>query len=233
MQQALDLPITPRYDFASFISCDGNATALEFAKRLADTRESEQLLYLYGPAGCGKTHLLQAISRTFGGGSRVVSCKEFTSQDTSELLQQLNDLPALLVDDLQLLPGTPALRQALWEAFNRFHTAGLPVALAADAPPRELRNLDDHLTSRLLWGLVARLDVSDDSSRRMLIAKLAADRQILLPDEVAAWLLTVLPRDVGSLVNACETLYRAALEQQRKITLRLARELFSPTSAEG
>jgi len=96
-----------------------------------------------------------------------------------------------------------------------------------------LRNLDDHLTSRLLWGLVARLDVSDDSSRRMLIAKLAADRQILLPDEVAAWLLTVLPRDVGSLVNACETLYRAALEQQRKITLRLARELFSPTSAEG
>lgn len=233
MQPALDLPIAPRYDFANFISCHGNATALEFARQLADPHGSEQLLYLYGPAGCGKTHLLQAISRTIGGGSRVVSCKEFTNQDPSELLAHLNDLPALLVDDLQELPGTPALRQALWEAFNRFHSAGLPVALAANAPPRELHNLDDHLTSRLLWGLVARLDVSDDSSRRMLIAKLAADRQVLLPDEVAAWLLTVLPRDVGSLVKACDMLYRAALAQQRKITLRLARELFSPTPSEG
>lgn len=233
MQPALDLPITPRYDFDNFISCPGNATALEFARRLADPHESEQLLYLYGPAGCGKSHLLQAISQTLGSDSRVVSCKEFTGQDTSELLKQLEGLPALLVDDLQLLPGTPALRQALWEAFNRFHTAGLPVTLAADAPPRELQNLDDHLTSRLLWGLVARLDVSDDRSRRMLIAKLAADRQILLPDEVAAWLLTILPRDVGSLVFACETLYRAALEQQRRITLRLARELFHPTPREG
>lgn len=80
---------------------------------------------------------------------------------------------------------------------------------------------------------MAQLDVSDDSSRRMLIAKLAADRQVLLPDDVAAWLLTVLPRDVGSLVSACNTLYRAALEQQRKISLRLARELFTPVNPIG
>lgn len=228
MQQALDLPVTPRYDFASFISCTGNATALEFAKRLAERRGNEQLLYLYGPPGCGKTHLLHAISRTIGSNSQVISCKKFTNRHNSPLLEQVSELPALLVDDLQELPPTPALRQALWEAFNRFHGAGLPVALAATLPPKELVNLDDHLISRLLWGLVARLDVSDDASRRMLIAKLASDRQVVLPDEVAAWLLTVLPRDVGALVTACDALYRNALEQQRKITLRLARELFTP-----
>lgn len=229
MQQALDLPVTPRYDFASFVSCDGNVTALEFARQLVEPQENEKLLFLYGPAGCGKTHLLNAISRVIGNHSRVLSCKEFTSRDAGTLLEQVSELPALLVDDLQHLPDCPDLRQALWEAFNHFHTAGLVVALAADAPPRELANLDDHLISRLLWGLVARMDVSDDHSRRMLIAKLAADRQVLLPDEVAAWLVTVLPRDVGSLVAACEALYREALTQQRKITLRLARELFIPT----
>lgn len=232
MQQALDLPVTPRYDFTSFVSCDGNATALEFARRLPNPNESEKLLYLYGPAGSGKTHLLQAISRAIGGHARVISCKEFTLLNTGALLEHLNDLPALLIDDLHQLPDTPALRQTLWEAFNRFHTAGLPMAFAANAPPRELNNLDDHLISRLLWGLVARMDVSDDNSRRMLIAKLAADHHILLPDEVAAWLLTVLPRDVGSLVSACTSLYRAALEKQRKITLRLARELFTPPPIE-
>lgn len=230
MQQALDLPVTPRYDFASFISCNGNVTALEFAQRLCDPREPEKLLYLYGPNGCGKTHLLHAICSALGPQAQVVSCKQVSGDTATDLLQRLDGLPACLVDDLHLLPSTSDLRQALWEAFNRFHTAGKPLAFAADRPPRELVNLDGHLISRLLWGLVARLDVSDDSSRRMLIAKLAADRQVVLPDEVAAWLLTVLPRDVNSLVKACDTLYRAALEQQRKITLRLARELFSPAA---
>jgi len=92
-------------------------------------------------------------------------------------------------------------------------------------PPRELPTIDDHLISRLLWGLVAHLDVSDDHSRQMLIAKLAQDRQIILPDDVAIWLLTVLPRDVGSLATACDALYRAALQRKCRITLRLAREL--------
>lgn len=229
MQQALDLPVIPRYSFEDFVCCDGNATALAFARQLSDPAGHEKLLFLYGPTGCGKSHLLHAIQQTIGRGSRVVSCTEFTDGSSIGLLEELSGLPALLVDDLQLLPDTPTLRQMVWELFNRFHSAGLPVVLAANRAPRELTNLDEHLTSRLLWGLVAQLDVSDDSSRRMLIAKLAADRQVLLPDDVAAWLLTVLPRDVGSLVSACNSLYRAALERQRRITLRLARELFNTT----
>jgi len=233
MQQALDLPVIPRYSFENFVCCDGNATALAFARQLTDPNGHEKLLVLYGPTGCGKSHLLHAIQQTIGCGSRVVSCKEFTDGNSIGLFAELSSLPALLVDDLQLLTDTPVLRQMLWELFNHFHSAGLPVALAANRAPRELTNLDDHLISRLLWGLVAQLDVSDDSSRRMLTAKLAADRQVLLPDDVAAWLLTVLPRDVGALVSACNRLYRAALEQQRKISLRLARELFTPSATGG
>lgn len=230
MQQALDLPVTPRYDFASFVSCDGNATALGFAQRLCNPHEPEKQLYLYGPHGSGKTHLLHAICTTLGPPAQVISCSFSTTETATDLLHRLDGQPACLVDDLHLLPNRSDLRQALWEAFNRFHSTGKPIVFTANRPPRELDNLDDHLISRLLWGLVARLDVSDDSSRRMLIAKLAADRQVIMPDEVASWLVTVLPRDVNSLVKACDMLYRAALEQQRKITLRLARELFSPAT---
>ena len=233
MQQALDLPVTPRYSFENFVCCDGNATALAFARQLTDPGGHEKLLVLYGPTGCGKSHLLHAIQQTIACGSRVASCKEFTDGTNTALFEELSSLPALLVDDLHLLPDKAALRQMLWELFNHFHSAGLPVALTANRAPRELANLDEHLVSRLLWGLVAQLDVSDDTSRRMLIAKLAADRQVLLPDDVAAWLLTVLPRDVGALANACNVLYRAALERQRKISLRLARELFAPPSSGG
>lgn len=226
MQQALDLPISPRYGFDSFIPCPGNATALEFARRVADPAGNEKLLYLYGDTGSGKTHLLHSIGRSLSGdGYQVVSCRDLALLDEADLLNRLQELPALLVDDLDQLPMR--LRVGMWELFNRHHQAGRTVVLAGRPAPKELQNLDDHLISRLLWGLVARMDVSDDRSRLMLIGKLAADRQIVLPEEVASWLLTVLPRDVGSLVTACNSLYRAALEQQRRITLRLARELFT------
>lgn len=225
MQQALDLPISPRYGFERFIPCPGNASAFQFARKVANPIEPENLLYIYGPIGCGKTHLLHSIGLSLPGGTyKVLSAPEIGMEGKNFLSDGICQLPALLVDDLELLPEH--LKGSLWEAFNIFHQSGRPVALAGNAPPRELTNLDEHLISRLLWGLVARLDVSDDGSRLMLIAKLAADRQILLPEDVAAWLLTILPRDVGSLITACDELYKAALEQQRKITLRLARELY-------
>jgi len=219
LQQALDLPITPRYGFENFISCAGNSTALEFSRRITNPAEPEKLLYLYGPAGSGKTHLLHAIGRQLAGEQyQVLSCRNLTVpiSTTSNLL---------LVDDLDQLPDQTELRNALWEAFNQQYSSGHTLALAGRFAPKELPTIDDHLISRLLWGLVARLDVSDDRSRQMLIAKLAQDRQIILPDDVASWLLTVLPRDVGSLVTACDALYRAALQRKCRITLRLAREL--------
>jgi chromosomal replication initiation ATPase DnaA len=70
MQQALDLPVTPRYSFENFVCCNGNATALAFARQLAQPDGHEKLLVLYGPTGCGKSHLLHAIQRTIGGGGQ-------------------------------------------------------------------------------------------------------------------------------------------------------------------
>ena len=219
LQQALDLPVTPRYGFENFISCAGNSSALEFSRRITSPSEPEKLLYLYGPAGSGKTHLLHAIGRKLTGDQhQILSCRNLT-------IPVANTNTLLLVDDLDQLPDQPELRNGLWEAFNQHYSAGHTLALAGRFPPKELPGIDDHLISRLLWGLVARLDVSDDHSRQMLIAKLAQDRQIILPDEVATWLLTVLPRDVGSLISACDALYRAALQRKCRITLRLAREL--------
>lgn len=226
-QQILDLQVPRRNDFETFIPCASTITALEFARRCADPDDPEKLLYLYGPAGSGKTHLLHSIGRKVMGDSYTVfSCCEMQPEDADELLEKMSGLPALLIDDIDRLADSGTLRAMLWEAFNQQHTAGRTLALAGRHGPRELHNLDDHLTSRLLWGLVASLELSDDRSRLILISKLAHDRQILLPDDVAAWLLTVLPRDAEALISAADQLYRAALSGGRKITLRLARELF-------
>ena len=76
-QQALDLPVSPRYGFGTFVSCAGNSTALEFSRKLADPAEPEKLLYLYGASGSGKTHLLHAIGQQVAGSRhQVFSCRE-------------------------------------------------------------------------------------------------------------------------------------------------------------
>lgn len=229
MQQILDFPVQHRYDFESFIPCSGNATALEFARRVTNPEEPEKLLYLYGPPGSGKTHLLHAISTSLPDGCQVLSGPEIAVMARQSLADTVDHCHALLVDDIDKLPDDPALRNILWEGFNRCYNSGRLIVFSGGCPPKELSNLDDHLISRLLWGLVAQMDVSDDRSRSMILAKLAADWQVAMPDDVTVYLLSVLPRDVDSLLSGFSRLYKHSMATQRKISQKLARELFSPS----
>ena len=224
MQQFFDFPVTPTFSFESFVVCDGDSAALQFAQRIADSSNSENLLYLHGPSGSGKTHLLKAIGQALNNDAAApyLSCREaFTTED---LVSRFADSPLLLVDDLHLLPDDVDLRVGLWQIFNDFYGAGRKVALAGLYPPRELPNLDDHLVSRLLWGLVARVDASDDHSRRMILKKITEDRQVRVPDEVVDYILITTSREVGDLISCFEALYSLSMAEKRRITLPLARE---------
>ncbi|MBK5275457.1 MAG: DnaA regulatory inactivator Hda [Desulfuromonadales bacterium] len=220
MQQFFEFPVNALCTFDSFVACDGNAGALEFSRRIADPDDSENLLYLYGPSGSGKTHLLKAIGQVMG--CPYLTCREPFTADS--LFGRFASAEALIVDDLQLLPDDAGLRAALWQIFNDFHLSGRKIVMAGLLPPRELPYLDDHLISRLLWGLVARVDVSDDHSRQMILRKIAVDRQVRIPDDVVDYILMTTCREVGDLINAFEALYRLSMASKRRITLPLARE---------
>jgi chromosomal replication initiator protein len=226
MQQFFNFPVNSVCTFENFITCDGNAGALQFSLRIAAPDDSENLLYLHGPPGSGKTHLLKAMSQVMSKNLPnlvpYVSCREVFS--ATELCSRFSTAKVLLVDDLHLLPDVADLRAALWQVFNDFHSSGRKIALAGLYPPRELPYLDDHLISRLLWGLVARVDVSDDHSRQMILRKIAADRQIRIPDEVVDFILMTTSREVGDLIAAFESLYHYSMASKRKISLPLARE---------
>jgi chromosomal replication initiator protein len=222
MQQFFEFPVTSDYSFDNFVVCDGNAGALQFARRIADSDDSENLLYIHGPAGSGKTHLLKAIGRSMGPDVVYFSCREsFTADD---LCWRFAHSGALIVDDLHHIPDNGDMRAALWQLFNDFHSTGRTIVMAGQFAPRELPYLDDHLISRLLWGLVARVDVSDDHSRQMILKKIAADRQVRITDDVVDFILMTTSREVGDLISAFDMVYRLSMELKRKITLPMARE---------
>ena len=228
MQQIFDFPVSSQYRFDNFIVCDGNAAAFRFAQQIAAPSGSERLLYLHGPSGSGKTHLLKAVSTALadspdGSAPPCLNCRELASAST--LLERLAAAPALIMDDLHLLPDDAGIRAAVWQVFNEYYTAGRPVALAGAVPPRELPHLDDHLVSRLLWGLVARVDASDDDSRRMILKKIAADRQVRVTDDVIDFMLATTSRQVGDLISFFEAVFRKSLAEKRRISLVLARQV--------
>lgn len=226
MQQFFEFPVTSLYNFDSFVACDGNAGALQFSRRIADPDDPENLLYIHGPAGSGKTHLLQAIARVLGGkGNQSVPSLSFREPVTVDGLScRFAGAGALIVDDLHLMPDDGDLRASLWQVFNDFHSSGRKIAMAGLYAPRDLPYLDDHLVSRLLWGLVARVDVADDHSRRMILKKIAGDRQVLIPDDVIDFILMTTSREVGDLISTFESVFRLSMKLKRRITLPLARE---------
>ncbi|QXE87528.1 ATP-binding protein [Geomonas nitrogeniifigens] len=232
MQLIFDFPVVPRFCFENFVVCGGNKTAYQFAQRIASGSDAENLLYIYGPEGSGKTHLLTALSSTIDGryfsfrDADALYGKSYGSEGPSRLAEHFAGAKALILDDLDLLPDRQELRVELWELFNAFYSSGRKIAISGLTPPKELPHLDGHLTSRLLWGLVARMDVSDDESRRMILKKLAEDRQMTLPDEVIDEMLLKARRDIPSLVYALETINRTAIATKRKVSLRLAKEIF-------
>ncbi len=203
----------------------------------------DSLLYMYGPPGSGKTHLLMAMGESLinldhegknhsPGTIPCLSCKnldeiykgEYPAEAVSKLAEKFREAPALLIDDIHLVPDIESVRVELWQVFNDFYNSGKRIVVTGLHPPRELSNLDGHLISRLLWGLVAKMDISDDDSRRMILKKLSGDRQVIIPDDVAEYLLVHVRRDLPSLIDALERVSRFALASKRKITARLTKE---------
>jgi chromosomal replication initiator protein len=241
MQLVFDFPPKTRYTFENFVVCGGNRAAYHFARQLAEGNGNESLLYLYGPSGCGKTHLLASVgsllSAQTGQSAPYISFRDidqlyqgnYPSEGTSLLGERFAGAPALLIDDIHLIPDNASIRVEVWQLFNDFYGAGKKILVTGLYPPKELPHLDDHLISRLLWGLVAGMDITDDESRRMILSKLAEDRQVILPGDVAEYILKNVRRDVPSLLDALEKISRYALSESRKITIRLAREVLAPS----
>jgi chromosomal replication initiator protein len=243
MQMVFDFPVNPRYGFDNFVVCGGNEIAYRFARMLTEGN-THNLLYVYGPPGSGKTHLLAALGNSLQSGGNdtgdtpavtlpyisfrdidLLYAGEYLAEQASRLGERFRHAPALLIDDIHLIPDNVHLRVELWQIFNDFFDTGRKIAITGTSPPRELPTLDEHLISRLLWGLVAEMDVSDDDSRRLIMKKLAEDRQIKLSADVIDYLLRQTRRDIPSLAESLETMSRHALATGRKISLRLAREV--------
>ena len=171
-----------------------NAEALAAVRALAAGERPEVVVYLWGERGSGRTHLLRAATLANPG--------------------------LVAADDVETLDATA--QQALFNAINAAREGQSAVLATGSAPPAGLVLRDD-LRSRLAWGLVYQLRAPSDADKAAYLRAEAARRGLRLPEEVLAYLLSHVPRDLASLNAVLDSLDRYSLASQRPLTLPLVR----------
>lgn len=225
-QLPLGVRLPDRAVFANFLPAR-NVEALEHARRVA-AGECAGLTWLCGPAGVGKTHLLQAICSAASERLRAgyVPLAEFAALG-SEVLEGLTQLECLCMDDLDAVVGRLEWERAIFALLRELQDVGGRLVLAATAPPALLRWALPDLASRCAAGAVLQLRPLDESEQQAALRLRARVRGFELPDETLQWLQRRFPRDMRSLYELLDTLDEAALAAQRRITIPFIREVLS------
>ena len=202
-----------------------NATLVACLKRQLEAA-GEPFVYIWGGDGVGRSHLLQA------------ACHAASDQDRRSLylpLEELGHFPPLMleeverldlvaIDDLDRVVGRKRWEEALFHAFNRLRDGGRRLVVAASAPPRQLSVQLPDLASRLTWGMTFQVPGLDDQGRLEALQLRARGRGMQLSDEVARYILHRGPRHLESMFEVLETLDRASLSAQRKLTIPFVKQ---------
>jgi len=213
-QQALDLPVEPRYGRADFLVSDSNRAAFEWIERWPHW--PTPALVLHGPPGSGKTHLAHLWCERSGA---VLIAGQAVTLEGSGLLSG-----AIAIDNAEQASERPLLH-----AYNLCLERGGTLLLTMGAPPAAQPIALADLRSRLRALLVAEIAPPDDELLAAVLLKQFADRQLRVAPGVVAYLVPRMERSFASAASVAAELDRRALAAGRPVTVKLARAVLSET----
>ncbi len=217
-QLALDFRWSVAADLASFVPL-GNEQAVATVAALGGP--PGQSLYLTGPPGSGRSHLLQAACgrvSEVGGPAVYVPLVEHIRGPVAQL-DGLEGLSLVAIDDLDCLAGRDDWQEGVFHLYNRLRDAGGLMVVSASAAPAALGLALPDLVSRLESLLRLRLTAADDDRRRRILAGAVARRGLDLPEASTEYLLRHEARDLGHLMAVVERLDAASLQAGRRLTV--------------
>jgi DnaA family protein len=197
------------------------------ALRLLARGEGPTCTYLWGAAGCGKTHLLEALCRARAGERARAGYLPLGRADAIQpgILAGFETLALLCLDEVDAVAAEPAWEEALFHLYIRCEQTGTALAMAGRRGPGAAGFGLADLASRLTAGAVFRLRPLDDHDRGVALRRRARERGFEIPDEVLAYVLRRRSRDMHSLFTLLERLDHGSLAAKRRVTIPFVRDL--------
>jgi chromosomal replication initiator protein len=240
VQQAIiqTASLNPNYTFENFVvgSCNqfAHAAAVAVAKNPA---KSYNPLYIYGGAGLGKTHLMNAIGHSImNNNTRLKVLYVTTERFMNDLInhlqygkilefrQKYRAVDVLLMDDIHYISGRERTKEEFFHTFNHLYDSQKQIVISSDCPPKDIPHLEDRFRSRFEWGLIADLKPPDIETRIAILKKKAELEDIFLPESVALYIADKVHSNIRELEGYLRRVIAFASLKGDKIDLELAKE---------
>ena len=202
------------YTFETFIVGPSNDFTYAACKAVAqNTDNSYNPLFIHGPSGLGKTHLLCAIRHEIlknHPNTKIIytNCETFTNEMISSIgnktkMDQFHNkyrtADVLLIDDIQFLAGKESTQEEFFHTFNELHQAGKQIVLTSDRPPKDIATLSARLQSRFESGLITDVSLPNFETRLAIIKRKAELLNITIPNDVAEYIANKLRNNIRQL----------------------------------
>ncbi len=236
-QQRLDPRLNPRQTFDNYIEGASNKLPRSVGVSIAEHPNNSKFnpMFIYGPPGCGKTHLINAIgvhvyNRYPNKRVLYVTARQFEVQYTNAVMHKnINDfilfyqtIDVLIVDDVQEWEGKPGTQNTFFHIFNHLFRNGRRIIMASDRSPAELKDINERLLSRFSCGLTAELEKpNEELCIDILKSKIRRDA-LSIPDDVISFIAKTANNSVRDLEGVINSLLAYSVVYSCNINMRLA-----------
>jgi len=211
-----EVQLNSKYTFESFVVGPSNRFAHAASMAVAETpAKAYNPLFIYGPVGLGKTHLMQAIGQeTFRRNPNLkilyITSEKFTNQlinaiktgTTVKFREKYRNVDCLLIDDIHFIAGKEATMEEFFHTFNSLYDAHKQIVVSSDKPPKDINNLEERLVSRFEWGLVTDIQPPDYETRTAILRKKAERENLYIPDSVTSFIADKIKSNIRELEGA-------------------------------
>lgn len=225
------------YTFDNFIVGSSNKFAHAACTAVAlRPAENYNPLFIYGPSGLGKTHLLSAVVNEIKKNkpnTRVLYIKgdDFTNQmiealgkqEMSEFRDKYRNCDILLIDDIQFIAGKTSTQEEFFHTFNALYEDGKQIILTSDRPPKDIQTLEDRLKTRFEWGLLADIQPPDIELRVAIIRKKAEQISLVLPDDVLTFVAENLCSNIRQIEGVIKKMKALSFLSGQTVTMDIAK----------
>ncbi|MBR3628980.1 MAG: chromosomal replication initiator protein DnaA [Oscillospiraceae bacterium] len=235
-----DTFIVGRSNEFAFAAC--KAVATDVAAKDTESKDTKKLqanpLFIYGPSGLGKTHLVTAIKHeitTNSPDTKVIYVtgetfgneliKAINERDTSGFHDKYRNADVLIVDDIQFFSGKERTQEEFFHTFNKLHSEGKQIIITSDKPPRDLKTLEERIRSRFEWGLIADISTPDFETRFAIIRRKAELLDLKIPDEVVEFIAGRLKTNIRQLEGAVKKLKALKMLANSSPTISMAQSV--------